>query len=183
MTRWKMQDNEIQTLNTELQTEQSEQESLFSCLPAEVVEKLTPAKMRMLTMYLTGLYTQGHIAKIIGVSANTVRVWLMSDEVQSALNIIQQKEFNVIDARLKSMRHKALDTMDDLLDSPIDQVRYNASKDILDRTGHKAMQSIKVDKTVTNIEQQLRNLSAFNVDEDNIVDVDVDDIVELIKNG
>ena len=73
--------------------------------------------------------------------------------------------------------------MDDLLDSPIDQVRYNASKDILDRTGHKPMQSIKVDKTVTNIEQQLRNLSAFSADDDNIVDVDVDDIVELIKNG
>ena len=47
-----MSDNQLETLNTELQTEQPEQESLFSCLPAEVVEKLTPAKMRMLTMYL-----------------------------------------------------------------------------------------------------------------------------------
>ena len=95
-----MQDNQLETLNTELQTEQPEQESLFSCLPAEVVEKLTPAKMRMLTMYLTGLYTQNHIAKIIGVSANTVRVWLMSDEVQTALNIIQEKEFNIIESKL-----------------------------------------------------------------------------------
>lgn len=178
-----MQDNQLETLNTELQTEQPEQESLFSCLPVEVVEKLTPAKMRMLTMYLTGLYTQNHIAKIIGVSANTVRVWLMSDEVQTALNIIQEKEFNIIESKLKSMRYKALDTMDDLLDSPIDQVRYNASKDILDRTGHKAQQTIKVDKTVTSIEQQLKSLSEFNIDDDNIVDVDLDDIVELVKNG
>lgn len=166
------------------QTENSpEQESLFSGLPQEVVDKLTPAKMRMISMYLTGMYSQGHIAKIIGVSANTVRAWLMSDEVQTIISIIQEKEFNIIESKLKSMRYKALDTMDDLLDSPIDQVRYNASKDILDRTGHKPQQTIKVDKTVTNIEQQLKQLADFNIDEENIVDVDVDDIVELIKNG
>ena len=173
-----MEDNKIISTN-----ESPEQESLFSGLPQEVVDKLTPAKMRMISMYLTGMYSQGHIAKVIGVSANTIRAWLMSDEVQALISIMQEKEFNLIESRLKSMRYKALDTMDDLLDSPIDQVRYNASKDILDRTGHKPQQTIKVDKTVTNIEQQLKQLADFNIDEDNIVDVDVDDIVELIKNG
>ncbi len=173
-----MEDNKIVSTN-----ESPEQESLFSGLPQEVVDKLTPAKMRMISMYLTGMYSQGHIAKVIGVSANTIRAWLMSDEVQTLISIMQEKEFNLIESRLKSMRYKALDTMDDLLDSPIDQVRYNASKDILDRTGHKPQQTIKVDKTVTNIEQQLKQLADFNIDEDNIVDVDVDDIVELIKNG
>ena len=173
-----MEDNKIVSTN-----ETPEQESLFSGLPQEVVDKLTPAKMRMISMYLTGMYSQGHIAKVIGVSANTIRAWLMSDEVQALISIIQEKEFNLIESRLKSMRYKALDTMDDLLDSPIDQVRYNASKDILDRTGHKPQQTIKVDKTVTNIEQQLKQLADFNIDENNIVDVDVDDIVELIKNG
>ena len=173
-----MEDNKIVSTN-----ESPEQESLFSGLPQEIVDKLTPAKMRMISMYLTGMYSQGHIAKVIGVSANTIRAWLMSDEVQTLISIMQEKEFNLIESRLKSMRYKALDTMDDLLDSPIDQVRYNASKDILDRTGHKPQQTIKVDKTVTNIEQQLKQLADFNIDEDNIVDVDVDDIVELIKNG
>ena len=173
-----MEDNKIVSTN-----ETPERESLFSGLPQEVVDKLTAAKMRMISMYLTGMYSQGHIAKVIGVSANTIRAWLMSDEVQALISIMQEKEFNLIESRLKSMRYKALDTMDDLLDSPIDQVRYNASKDILDRTGHKPQQTIKVDKTVTNIEQQLKQLADFNIDEDNIVDVDVDDIVELIKNG
>ena len=173
-----MEDNKLVSTN-----EAPEQESLFSGLPQEIVDKLTPAKMRMISMYLTGMYSQGHIAKVIGVSANTIRAWLMSDEVQTLISIMQEKEFNLIESRLKSMRYKALDTMDDLLDSPIDQVRYNASKDILDRTGHKPQQTIKVDKTVTNIEQQLKQLADFNIDTDNIVDVDVDDIVELIKNG
>ena len=173
-----MEDNKLVSTN-----EAPEQESLFSGLPQEVVDKLTPAKMRMISMYLTGMYSQGHIAKVIGVSANTIRAWLMSDEVQTLISIMQEKEFNLIESRLKSMRYKALDTMDDLLDSPIGQVRYNASKDILDRTGHKPQQTIKVDKTVTNIEQQLKQLADFNIDTDNIVDVDVDDIVELIKNG
>ena len=106
-----MEDNKLVSTN-----EAPEQESLFSGLPQEVVDKLTPAKMRMISMYLTGMYSQGHIAKVIGVSANTIRAWLMSDEVQTLISIMQEKEFNLIESRLKSMRYKALDTMDDLLD-------------------------------------------------------------------
>ena len=52
------------------------------------------------------------------------------------------------------------------MDSPIDAMGCEACKDILDRTGHKAKNEIKVDKTVKTIEMQLKDLA------DDIIDVD-----------
>lgn len=158
----------------------NEEESIANILPNELVEALTPAKFRCITLYLSGMYTNKKIAQIIGVSENTIRAWLMQDTVQQVIKIFQQREFDMIDSKLKSMRNKALDTMSDLMDSVKDEVRLGASKDILDRTGHKAMQQIKVDKTVTTIEQQLKNLSNFNIDESNIIDVD--EFLEELKD-
>ena len=52
------------------------------------------------------------------------------------------------------------------MDSPIDGIAFQACKDILDRTGHKAKNEIKVDKTVKTIEMQLNDLA------NEIIDVD-----------
>ena len=122
-------------------------------------------------MYLTGQYTQKKIATIVGVSENTVRTWLLDPSVQMVIKEIQQREFAVIEGQLKAMRYKALSTMDDLLDSSMDNVRYQAAKDILDRGGHKPQQSIKVDKTVTTREEQLASLAAFTIDDSEVIDI------------
>ena len=45
------------------------------------------------------------------------------------------------------------------MDSPIDGIAFQACKDILDRTGHKAKNEIKVDKTVKTIEVQMQELA------------------------
>lgn len=155
-------------------------ESLFEGIPEEILSSLTPQKTRMITLYLTGLYTQTKIAKIIGVNESTIRIWLNQPAVQSVIKELQAREFALVDARLKAMRYKALDTMDDLLDSPDDRVKFSASKDILDRTGHKAAQAIKVDKTVTTIEQQLKDIVDFSIDDAEIIDID--DYIEVVKS-
>lgn len=173
-----LKDNENTTENAIVV---SQEESLFSGLPAEALQQVNPAKLRMINLYLTGMYTMKKIASIIGVHESTVRVWLMQEPVQQIIQCLQEKEFQVIDSNLKSMRHKAIDTMSYLMDSPLDQIRYSASKDILDRTGHKAAQQISVNKTVTTIEQQLKDIKDFNFDESQVIDVD--DIVEVVKNG
>ena len=155
-------------------------ESLFDGIPEEILSSLTPQKTRMITLYLTGLYTQTKIAKIIGVNESTIRIWLNQPAVQSVIKELQAREFALVDARLKAMRYKALDTMDDLLNSPDDRVKFSASKDILDRTGHKAAQAIKVDKTVTTIEQQLKDIVDFSIDDAEIIDID--DYIEVVKS-
>ena len=165
---------------TELTTNDGN-ESLFSGLPSDVVDNLTPAKTRMIMMYLTGQYSQKKIGQIIGVSETTIRTWLLDPIVQIAIKDIQQKEFAVIDSQLKAMRYAALDTMQGLLNSVMDNVRFQAAKDILDRGGHRPSQNIKVDKTITTLEQQLQSLADFTIDDAEIVDID--DYVEVVKNG
>lgn len=152
-------------------------EGLFSGLPEEIMQQLTPAKTRTILLWLTGQYTQRKIAQIVGVSENTIRAWLCDPLIQAVVQEIQKREFAVIESNLKAMSYKAIETMDQLLDSDMDNVRFSAAKDILDRGGHKPQQSIKVDKTVTTIEQQLQSLADFTIDDDEVIDIDIDDII------
>lgn len=169
---------------TELPTTPSEnEESFFSGLPSEVMLTLTPAKTRMILLYLSGQYTQKKIGQIVGVSENTIRTWLFDPMIQMVIKELQQREFAIIDGNLKALRHKAIDTMNELLDSTMDNVRFQAAKDILDRSGHKPQQSIKVDKTVTTVEQQLATLANFTIDDAEVIDIDIDDLVSEVKNG
>lgn len=152
------------------------EDSIFSGLTP-----LPPAKSRLVLMYLTGRYSQKKMGEIIGVSANTISAWLMQPEVQEMIGEIQKREFNIIESSLKTMRLKAVDTMGDLMESPMDGVRFQAAKDVLDRTGHKPVQQVKVEKTVTTIEEKLKSLS--NMSEANSKIIDISDVIELVKNG
>lgn len=156
-------------------------DSLFSGLPQELMSTLTPAKTRLIMLWLTGQYTQRKIGQIIGISENTVRVWLMDPAVQAVIAELQSREFAIIESNLKALSVKALRTMDDLLDSNMDNVRFQAAKDLLDRSGHKPQQSIKVDKTVTTLEQGLASIKEFSFDPEKVVDVDISDILEEVK--
>ena len=147
-----------------------EQESLFSGLPSEVMEKLTPAKLRMIMLYLTGQYSQAKIGQIVGVSSNTIHSWLLDENVQKVVQRIQQKEFVKVNNDLGALKHKAVSTLYELLDSDMDTVRYQAARDILDRGGHKAQTNIKVDKTVTTREEQLRSIIEATMG-DTVIDV------------
>lgn len=154
--------------------EENEPTNLFAGLPV-----LTPAKNRMILLYLSGSMTKKKIAETIGVHENTVSSWLMDEEVQDVIQELQKREFAYIDSQLKTLRHKAASTMNDLMDSPMDNVRFQAAKDVLDRAGHKAIQQIKVDKKVTTIEEQLKSVQNFRFEEGEIVDVS--DVVSIIK--
>ena len=159
-----------------------EQESLFSGLPEEVRKALTPAHMRAVNYYLTGNYNYKQIGAIIGVSAQTISAWLMKPEIQYVIKELQARELQLAQASLYSLRNLAIDTMKDLLDSNMDNVRFQAAKDILDRGGLKASQNIKVDKTVTTLEQQMANLVEYTISEDDVIDIDLDDILSEVKS-
>ena len=165
-----------------MQVPDTNPDSVFSGLPAELMKQLTPAKTRMILLWLTGQYSQKKIAGVIGVSENTIRAWMLQPSVQAVIQEIQNREFALMDSKIKSMRYKALDTIDSLLDSDMDNVRFSAAKDILDRSGHKPQQKIQVDKTVTSIEQQLSNLQNFVESDAEIVDIDIDDLVAEVKS-
>ncbi len=138
------------------------------------VALLDPRKQRFVHLWITGQYKQSQLAQLLEVHPNTIQSWLKDENVSTAIAEYQQTEHELVDLQLKAMRMKALQKMNDLMDSPIDGIAYQASKDILDRTGHKSRQEIKVDKTVTTIEEKLNSVinSAIDVDFEVIKDGD-----------
>lgn len=124
----------------------------------EVVQ-LEPKLQRFAHLYLTGQYNQRELAHMLEVHENTINTWLKREDVNSFIKEYQATEHEIIDTQIKSMRLKAIQKMNDLMDSPIDGIAFQACKDILDRTGHKAKNEIKVDKTVKTIEMQLKDLA------------------------
>ena len=137
------------------------------------VHLLEPKLQRFVHLYLTGQYNQTQIAQILEVHKNTINQWLKREDVGLAIKEYQQLEHEMYDVQIKAMRMKAIQKMNDLMDSPIDGIAFQACKDILDRTGHKAKNEIKVDKTVKTIEVQLNELADSLI---NDVDFEVLDV-------
>ena len=104
---------------------------------------------------------------------------MLQDGIQYAIKEIQKRESEIIDSSIKALNSKAVDTMKDLLDSPMDAVRFQASKDLLDRSGHKAVSELKIDKTVTTIEKQLQELADFVIEDAEVIDIT--DAIESVK--
>ena len=123
------------------------------------VQLLEPKLQRFVHLYLTGQYNQTQLSHLLEVHKNTINSWLKREDVNIAIKEYQAMEHEMIDVQIKAMRMKAIEKMNELMDSPIDGIAFQACKDILDRTGHKAKNEIKVDKTVKTIEMQLSDLA------------------------
>ena len=135
------------------------------------VQLLEPKLQRFVHLYLTGQYNQTQLAQLLEVHKNTINSWLKREDVNIAIKEYQAMEHEMIDVQIKAMRMKAIEKMNELMDSPIDGIAFQACKDILDRTGHKAKNELKVDKTVKTIEMQLNDLA-----ENLITDVDFTEV-------
>ncbi len=134
-----------------------------------------PAKQqRFIHLYLTGRYKNAELAQLLGVHVNTIHNWLRKPEVKKIITDFQKDEHEVVESNLKALRGKAIETMAELMESPIDGIRYQASKDILDRTGHKSVQKMEVKKEVFTYEAQMRELIDASIPDD--------DLIELIKD-
>ena len=135
------------------------------------VQLLEPKLQRFVHLYLTGQYNQRQIAQMLDVHENTISKWLKNENVNASIKEYQAMEHEMIDTQIKAMRMKAIQKMNDLMDSPIDGIAFQACKDILDRTGHKAKNEIKIDKTVKTIEMQMKELA-----DELITDVDFKEV-------
>lgn len=114
-------------------------------------------KQRLAQLYCLGHYSEKDIASILMVSVATIRKMLKDNTVLGLIEDYQREEKQVIDSRIKALRNKATETMFELLDSDDDSIRLQASKDILDRSGHKADNNSNININVS-YEQQLNEL-------------------------
>lgn len=140
-------------------------------------------KQRFVQLYCCGYYTNKQIADILLISENGVKKLLKKDDILEMILEYTGEEKKLIDTRIKALRFKAIDTINELLDSDDDTIRLNASKDILDRSGHKADSNQNINVNVS-YEQQLNNLvEGISFEELGIDAIDVKINEEGAKNG
>lgn len=135
------------------------------------ITTLPPKQQRFIHLYLTGRYKNAEIASLLGVHVATIYNWLRRPEIKQIINDFQRDEHEIVESNLKALRGKAIETMAELMDSPIDGIKYQASKDILDRTGHKAAQKMEVKKEVFNYERQMKEVLDNAISDEEIIEL------------
>jgi glutamyl-tRNA reductase len=113
---------------------------------------------------VTGQYTLNKLAQLLEVHPNTLLNWLKKEDVKAVINDMQTTTHDIVAVQLKALTMKAANKLGDLIDSPIDGVALQAVKDVLDRSGHKPKQELKIDKTVRTFEQKLSEIIDKTID-------------------
>jgi predicted DNA-binding protein YlxM (UPF0122 family) len=85
---------------------------------------------------------EGEIAVEIDVNRSTISRWKRNDKFREGFKGYQAEH-------LSKQVPKALQTMINLLDAKSELVRYQASKDILDRTGYTPVERQQIETTAT----------------------------------
>lgn len=119
---------------------------------------LPPKVQRFIHLYITGQYPMAKLAELLQVHPNTLGNWLRRSDVKSIITDMQDTTHDVVTNQLKNLATPAMAQLAKLINSPIDAVALQAVKDVLDRAGHKPKNEIKIDKTVTTIEQKMSEL-------------------------
>lgn len=135
-----------------------------------VGSNLTPGQQRFVNLYVTGQYKNVELARLLDISTTTINNWLNIKEVQTLITEYQAQEHENTKKKLNSLTDSAVNTMMDLLGSPVEAVRLQASKDILDRTGFKQATKMEVKKEVFNYEASLSQLLDI-VDEEDVAEL------------
>jgi len=140
------------------------------------MQELAPLQQRVVHMYLGGGLTIQDIAQVLGYSLGYIRNILSLPKVKAAVEAIQLEEDEIIRQGIKALRMKAMQKMYTLMDSRQEAISYQAARDVLDRTGHKATVKQEVNVNVS-FEQQLNEmLKEKNIDVIEINDYRVEDI-------
>ena len=117
-----------------------------------------PLAQKIMQLWCSGIYTKKEIATILNTTTTTVNKYLRDERVLEAIENYQRVETKLVDQNIKAMREKALQTINELMDSDDDKVRYQASKDVLDRTGHIATMKKEVTIQHKTFEEQLNEI-------------------------
>lgn len=136
--------------------ESIKEEEITTLSDSPIIPK--PMVSRIVQLFITGQYSQKEIAHILRINPGTVSKWLQVPEVRDIINEYQKNESIMVDQAIKAVRMKAVNKMNELLDAENEMVQWQAARDILDRTGHKADNKTTVNVNVRTFEEQLGEL-------------------------
>jgi transposase-like protein len=123
----------------------------------------------MVHLYLSGNYTIKQIASILDLSQDTIRRWLQTPDIKKAVEQYQLEEDAVVNASMRSLRIKAVETQKELLEADNEMVQAIVARDILQMTGHKAPEKKTVQVNVS-YEQRIKELMNKEVSADYVID-------------
>ena len=89
---------------------------------------LSDSQVKGIALMLEGTHTKKEVAKLAGVTENTVYNWLKNDDFLAELQKQQRRVFT-------SLACKAQRKMAELIDSPNPSIAFAASKEILNKAG------------------------------------------------
>lgn len=168
-----MADEKVNTKNI-LLPDIKEPES--SDLEDSSMKLLSPKQQRFVHMYLSGQYKLTDIAKLMNVSLSCLRGYINNKDVKEIIEKVQQEEDEIVKQGIKTLRMKALYKMGELVDSKIDGIAYQAARDILDRTGHKAPTKQEVNVEIYTFEQQIKEVIKQSNKPEEFIDVEYENI-------
>lgn len=137
-----------------------------------LITTLPPKMQRFIHLYMTGQYSHNKLAQLLDVHPNTILNWSKRKDVQECINDLQEATHVMVSTQLKNLTLQATNKLQELINSPIDGVALQAVKDVLDRAGHKTKQEIKIDKTVTTVEQKMKQLIDSTIVDAEFVEVE-----------
>lgn len=129
-----------------------------------IMSDLNIKQQKFVHTYILGQYSNKQLSNLLDVNINTIYAWLKKDDIREAINYYLDIEKQTVETGIVNSSSKALNKMINLIDSPVDAIAFQASKDILDRSGHKPKQEVKIDKKVMNFEMQLKELIDKTID-------------------
>lgn len=112
---------------------------------------LKPKQKKCIEMLVCGSYTQAQISRELKISEQTICNWKKDEEFAAELS----KQLRIC---VQTLAPKAVRTMENLLKSESDNVRFSAAKDILDRTGFKPQEKIEISKP---IDESIREMEDY----------------------
>lgn len=114
---------------------------------------LKPKQKKCIEMLVCGAYSQVQIARELKISEQTICNWKKDEEFAKEL----QEQMRIC---VQTLAPKAIKTMEALLNSDSDNVRFSAAKDILDRTGFKPSDNINVNSNIATEQSKLADILA-----------------------
>lgn len=103
---------------------------------------LNSKQKKCVELLVSGSYTKIEIAEQCNIARKTINDWLNHNEEF-------KKEYEKAMAEsIRSLAPKAKHTMSKLLEAESENVRFQAAKDILDRTGFKPKEQVEISKPV-----------------------------------
>lgn len=134
------------------------------------ITSFTPKQQRFFHLYISGRYTNTKIAELLGVHQNTISNWLRDPNMGALVDKYQEEEYISNKKKLKALSTEAIVTMSELLDSPIDGIRYQSAKDILDRTDFKPVAKKEVKTETYSYETQISKIIDRTVTDDDLLE-------------